>query len=107
VTTAPDTTTPDTTTPDTTAAGTTTGHAATSRLQPMFDETRAAGRAALVGYLPGGYPTVEHSKALFGAMIDGGCDLVEVGFPYSDPVMDGPVIQDAAETARNAGFKPW
>ncbi|MEO5832142.1 MAG: tryptophan synthase subunit alpha [Nakamurella sp.] len=71
----------------------------------MFDETRAANRSALVGYLPGGYPTVEHSKALFGAMLDGGCDLVEVGFPYSDPVMDGPVIQAAAETARADGFR--
>jgi tryptophan synthase alpha chain len=76
-----------------------------SRLQPMFDETRADNRAALVGYLPGGYPDIEHSKALFGAMIDGGCDLVEVGFPYSDPVMDGPVIQNAAEVARRGGFR--
>ncbi len=92
-------------TTDTDGTGTEGTAARPSRLQPMFDETRAAGRAALVGYLPGGYPTVEHSKALFGAMIDGGCDLVEVGFPYSDPVMDGPVIQDAAETARNNGFK--
>ncbi|WP_111767288.1 tryptophan synthase subunit alpha [Nakamurella deserti] len=71
----------------------------------MFDDTRAADRAALVGYLPGGYPDIEQSKALFGAMIDGGCDLVEVGFPYSDPVMDGPVIQNAAETARRGGFR--
>jgi tryptophan synthase alpha chain len=71
----------------------------------MFDETRAADRPALVGYLPGGYPTIEHSKALFGAMLDGGCDLVEVGFPYSDPVMDGPVIQNAAEVARGQGFR--
>nr|WP_240615769.1 tryptophan synthase subunit alpha [Nakamurella deserti] len=82
-----------------------TAPAATSRLQPMFDDTRAADRAALVGYLPGGYPDIEQSKALFGAMIDGGCDLVEVGFPYSDPVMDGPVIQNAAETARRGGFR--
>jgi tryptophan synthase alpha chain len=71
----------------------------------MFDLARSQNRAALVGYLPGGYPTVEHSKALFGALVDGGCDLVEVGFPYSDPVMDGPVIQDAAETARANGFR--
>ena len=79
--------------------------AASSRLQPMFDQTRAANRSALVGYLPAGFPTVEHSKALFGAMIDGGCDLVEVGFPYSDPVMDGPVIQAAAERSRTSGFR--
>ena len=37
-------------------------------------------------------------------MIDGGCDLVEVGMPFSDPVLDGPVIQHAAQTALAAGF---
>ncbi len=76
-----------------------------SRLQPMFDETRAANRAALVGYLPAGFPTVAESKELFGALLEAGCDLVEVGFPYSDPVMDGPVIQHAAETSRGNGFR--
>ncbi len=81
------------------------GERVPSRLQPMFDQTRAENRSALIGYLPAGYPTIEHSKALFGAMLDGGCDLVEVGFPYSDPVMDGPVIQAAAETARATGFR--
>ncbi len=82
-----------------------TPHARTSRLQPMFDETRAdePGRARRVPARR--IPDVEHSKALFGAMIDGGCDLVEVGFPYSDPVMDGPVIQNAAEIARRGGFR--
>ena len=63
-----------------------TPRARTSRLQPMFDETRAdePGRA---GRLPARrVPDIEHSKALFGAMIDGGCDLVEVGLPFSDPV---------------------
>ncbi len=78
---------------------------ATSRLQPMFDQTKAANRAALVGYLPAGFPTVAHSKTMFAALLDGGCDLVEVGFPYSDPVMDGPVIQAAAEEARSQGFR--
>ena len=66
---------------------------------------QAEGRAALVGYLPAGYPTVAGSKELLAAMIDGGCDLVEVGFPFSDPVMDGPVIQHAAQTALADGFR--
>ena len=74
-------------------------------LAPMFEGTRAENRAALVGYLPAGYPTVEDSKALFGALLDGGADLLEVGFPYSDPVLDGPVIQNAAEVSRSAGFR--
>lgn len=63
------------------------------------------GRANLVGYLPAGFPTVEGSKSLLKAMIDGGCDLVEVGVPYSDPVMDGPTIQAAGTQALAAGFR--
>ena len=46
---------------------------------------RREGRAALVGYLPAGYPSVEGSKELFAALVAGGCDLVEVGMPFSDP----------------------
>jgi tryptophan synthase alpha chain len=87
------------------SGGQVTATATRSRLQPMFDGTRAENRAALVGYLPAGFPTVPRSKDLFAALVDGGCDLVEVGFPYSDPVMDGPVIQDAAERSRLSGFR--
>ena len=76
-----------------------------SQLDSLFAATRAAGRAALVGYLPAGYPTVADSSATLSAMIDSGCDLVEVGLPYSDPVMDGPTIQAAAEQALRAGFR--
>lgn len=74
-------------------------------LHELFEQTRAENRAALVGYLPAGYPTVEGSKDMLAAMIDGGVDLVEVGMPYSDPVMDGPTIQLAAETALKQGFR--
>ncbi|MBA4609423.1 tryptophan synthase subunit alpha [Aeromicrobium sp. Marseille-Q0843] len=65
----------------------------------LFERTRAENRAALVGYLPAGFPTVDGSIAAIGAMIEAGVDLVEVGLPYSDPVMDGPTIQAAAEAA--------
>ena len=74
-------------------------------LDPLFAATRAEGRAALVGYLPAGYPTVDGSVEHLTAMIDGGCDLVEVGVPYSDPVMDGPTIQAAADEALRGGFR--
>jgi len=70
-----------------------------TNLDLLFATTRAQGRAALIGYLPAGYPTVDGSIELLTAMIDGGCDLVEVGMPFSDPVLDGPVIQHAAQTA--------
>jgi tryptophan synthase alpha chain len=76
-----------------------------SQLAPVFDRCKAEGRAALIGYLPAGYPTVEGSKDTLRAMVDSGCDLVEVGLPFSDPVMDGPTIQVAAEQALRAGFR--
>lgn len=66
-------------------------------------EIRSEGRAALIGYLPAGFPTVEGSIAAMKAMIAGGVDAIEVGFPYSDPVMDGPTIQLAADRALAQG----
>jgi tryptophan synthase alpha chain len=53
----------------------------------------------LIGYVPAGFPTIEGSKEIIKAMVDGGVDAIEVGFPYSDPVMDGPTIQAAADLA--------
>lgn len=69
------------------------------RLQQCFDAARAEHRAALIGYFPAGFPTVDASIDIIAAMVRGGVDIVEIGLPYSDPVMDGPVIQRAAETA--------
>ena len=71
----------------------------------VFSRCATGGRGALVGYLPAGYPTVDGSMELLSAMIEGGCDLVEVGIPYSDPVMDGPTVQAAADKALRAGFR--
>jgi tryptophan synthase alpha chain len=76
-----------------------------SGVSDVFAACRVEGRAALVGYLPAGYPTVDGSVDLLGAMVDGGCDLLEIGVPYSDPVMDGPTVQAAADTALRAGFR--
>jgi tryptophan synthase alpha chain len=72
---------------------------------PTIEAARTEGRAALVGYLPAGYPTVEESIELLGAMVAAGVDVVEVGLPYSDPVMDGPTIQAAAEVALARGTR--
>ena len=76
-----------------------------STVEKIFASARAEGRAALVGYLPAGYPTVAGSVEMLSAMVDGGCDLLEVGVPYSDPVMDGPTIQAAADTALRGGVR--
>jgi tryptophan synthase alpha chain len=62
-------------------------------------------RAALIGYLPAGFPDVDGGIAAIRTMIDAGVDAVEIGFPYSDPVMDGPVIQRAAERALAGGVR--
>jgi len=66
-------------------------------------KAKADGRAALIGYLPVGFSSVGLSIDAMRAMVDGGVDIVEVGIPYSDPVMDGPVIQAAADPAVRAG----
>jgi tryptophan synthase alpha chain len=74
-----------------------------SALSHVLAKAKADNRAALIGYLPVGYPSVPHSIEAMQAMVAGGCDVIEVGVPYSDPVMDGPTIQAAAEPAVRAG----
>lgn len=79
--------------------------AAPSVVRARIAGATAQGRAALVGYLPAGFPDVDTSIAALHAMVDGGVDVVEVGLPYSDPVMDGPTIQQAAQSALAAGIR--
>src|SRR5262245_60944279 len=76
-----------------------------SRVGVAFEKARTEGRGVLIGYLPAGLPTVEGGITAIRAMIDAGVDVVEVGLPYSDPVMDGPVIQRAGEIALAAGTR--
>jgi tryptophan synthase alpha chain len=72
-------------------------------LDELFIRTKTENRAALIAYLPAGFPSQRQCIDALKAMIEGGVDAVEIGFPYSDPVMDGPVIQDAAETSLRQG----
>lgn len=65
-----------------------------------------SGRAALMPYLMGGFPDVETSMRIGEAYIDGGADLIELGVPFSDPLADGPVIQEAGSRALEAGATP-
>jgi tryptophan synthase alpha chain len=74
-----------------------------SKLAKVLDGAKAEGRAALIGYLPVGYPDVEGSIAAMVAAVEAGADAIEVGVPYSDPGMDGPVIQQAVDVAVRAG----
>jgi len=70
-----------------------------------IDAATGAGRAALVGYLPVGYPDLAGSIDAARAMIDGGVDVLELGLAYSDPLMDGPVIQHAVDAALRGGIR--
>lgn len=76
-----------------------------SRLAGLFEACRAEGRAALIGYLPTGFPDVESSIEAMVALVEAGCDIVEVGIAYSDPGMDGPVIAAATEVALRGGVR--
>jgi tryptophan synthase alpha chain len=76
-----------------------------SQLDDLFARCRAEGRAALIGYLPSGYPDFDTSVAAMVAMVEGGVDAVEVGVPYTDPLMDGPMIQLAVDAALRAGSR--
>jgi tryptophan synthase alpha chain len=71
----------------------------TTALDDLFVKTRAENRAALIAYIPAGFPSIEGCKKVIQAFIEGGVDAIEIGFPYSDPVMDGPTIQAAADQA--------
>ena len=79
------------------------GDGSSSRLATSIAKARAEGRAALIAYVPVGYPSVDASIAAMTAAVEAGADVVEVGVPYSDPGMDGPVIQEAVDVAVRAG----
>ena len=68
-----------------------------------IDQANARGDAALIAYLPVGFPTVEASVRAGKALADAGVDAIELGFPYSDPGMDGPTIQRATVAALERG----
>jgi tryptophan synthase alpha chain len=70
-----------------------------------FEKAGADGRAALIGYLPAGFPTVEGGVAAATVLAEAGVDVLEIGLPYSDPLMDGPVIQEAVHRALAGGVR--
>jgi tryptophan synthase alpha chain len=82
-----------------------TSPATSPTTRTAFATARAEGRAALVGYLPAGFPSVDGSIEAIKVMVDAGCDVIEIGMPYSDPVMDGPTIQAAAQQALEGGVR--
>ncbi|HEU5421617.1 MAG TPA: tryptophan synthase subunit alpha [Streptosporangiaceae bacterium] len=76
-----------------------------SAVSEAFGKARSQNRAAVVGYLPAGFPSVGGAIAAATAIARAGCDVVEIGLPYSDPLMDGPVIQEAVHQALTGGVR--
>ena len=76
-----------------------------SQTADVLNELSSKNQPALVGYFPAGFPTLDASVAACIAMCESGVDVLELGVPYSDPVMDGLVIQEATEQALSNGFK--
>jgi tryptophan synthase alpha chain len=75
------------------------------RLGAAFEQAAAQDRAALIGYLPAGFPSVDGAIEAALAIAAAGADVIEIGLPYSDPLMDGPVIQEAVHQALLGGIK--
>ena len=76
-----------------------------SRVAAAIDAARDAGRGAFVGYLPLGFPDLQTSIEAAVTLAENGADILELGPPYSDPVMDGTVIQEATQAALAGGFR--
>lgn len=74
-----------------------------TRIAGLFDRLKEQGRKGMIAYLTAGDPSPEHTPALVEALVRGGADLIELGVPFSDPIADGPVIQQASERALKAG----
>jgi tryptophan synthase alpha chain len=70
-----------------------------SRITPVMTALKSQGRKALIPYLMAGFPHPDHTLALMHALVEGGADIIELGVPFSDPMADGPVIQEAGEEA--------
>ena len=74
-----------------------------TQLDAVMAKVRAENRAALIAYIPAGFPSQDGCAKAIKALADAGVDAIEIGFPYSDPVMDGPVIQEAADISLKGG----
>lgn len=74
-----------------------------NRIEEKFRELKKK-RAALMPYIPLGYPTIADSPCLIRAAVEEGADIIELGMPFSDPLADGPVIQKATQIALKNGM---
>ena len=76
-----------------------------TRIQEKFNELKSKKEAALVSYIMAGYPSEKATISAVRGLIKGGTDIIELGFPFSDPIADGPTIQMASTESLNKGTK--
>lgn len=76
------------------------------RIAAAFARARAQGRAALMPYFTVGFPDLKTSEGVLRGVAEAGADLIELGVPFSDPLADGPIIQNATQVALEQGVTP-
>ena len=76
-----------------------------SRIKEKFSELKSKKEKALVSYIMVGYPSENATLSAVRGLVKGGADIIELGFPFSDPIADGPVIQKASTGSLNNGIK--
>lgn len=77
----------------------------TNAIDELFKKTKSENRAALIAYIPAGFPSRDLCFQLIDTLVANGVDLIEIGYPYSDPLMDGPIIQSAVQQSLEQGVK--
>ncbi len=73
------------------------------RVEDKFKQLKKEGQKAFIAYVPFGYPSPRYTKDILLTLADAGVDIIELGIPFSDPLADGPIIQDATATALKQG----
>jgi len=77
-----------------------------NRIEKKFNELKLKKQKGLICYVVGGYPNPTSSKKIITSLIEGGADIIEIGIPFSDPIADGPIIQEASFRALQNGITP-
>ena len=75
-----------------------------SRISRRFEELAARKEKALIAYVMAGYPDEKATDLAIAGLARGGADIIELGFPFSDPLADGPVIQEAGAVSMSNGW---
>lgn len=76
-----------------------------SRISLKFDDLKSRGEKALIAYIMAGYPDENTTISAVRGLVKGGADIIELGFPFSDPLADGPIIQNASTISLEKGIK--